>query len=191
MTLLVHIVTAKQTCSAYLLCTYSPDQSKVKRRAVESLKSDFDGVESFSFLKFWMLKSCRNFERSERSKLWKLGAFKTVELLSSLSNICRRFWSVRRFDSSEISTMLNGLRFRRRTLWYFDSVKRSEISTSYYISRDSWFAYIYLATPIVFHCFQGYPYYLAPYKSLWFHDFDPDTHGATDSILLNDNSPPY
>ena len=28
-----------------------------------------------------MLKSCRNFERSERSKVWKLGAFETVDFL--------------------------------------------------------------------------------------------------------------
>ena len=56
-----------------------PDKSKVKHRAVESLKSEFDVVESFLFLKLWMFKSCRNFERSEFSKVWKLWAFETVE----------------------------------------------------------------------------------------------------------------
>ena len=109
-------------------------------------------MESFSFLNFWMLKSCRNFERSERSKVWKLGAFETVNFLSSLSNLRQRFWSVRRFEiskiwkqslskfrtqsfqkafdvePSEISTS-SALRFLRWTLWDFD-VERSEISTS-------------------------------------------------------------
>ena len=93
-----------------------------------------------------MLKSCRNFERSERSEVWKLGAFGTVDFLSSLSNLRQRFWSVRRFDNSEISNIWkqslskvrsqsfkkrstsNALRFRRRTLLDFD-VERSEIST--------------------------------------------------------------
>ena len=102
-----------------------------------------------------MLKSCRNFERSERSKVWKLGAFETVDFLSSLSNLRQRFWSIRRFNSSEISKIWkqslskvrtqsfqkafdvkrseistsNARKFPRRTLWDFD-VERSEISTS-------------------------------------------------------------
>ena len=35
--------------STFLFCNYSPDQSTVKRRAVESLKSDFDELKAFLF----------------------------------------------------------------------------------------------------------------------------------------------
>ena len=59
---------------------------RIQPRPVDSLTPScrkfeiwFRRVESFSFLNFWMLKSCRNFERSERSKVWKLGAFETVD----------------------------------------------------------------------------------------------------------------
>ena len=48
----------------------------------------------------------------------------------------------------------------------------------YYISRQLY--YIGHVTSIVFHCFQGRPYHLAPLTSLWRHDFSPDTHSATD-----------
>ena len=114
----------------------------------------FRRVKSSSFLNFLMLKSCRNFEHSERSKVWKLGAFETVDFLSSLSNLRQRFLSVRRFESSEISKIWkqslsevrtqrfqktfdvehseistsNAFRFRCRTLGDFH-VERSEIST--------------------------------------------------------------
>ena len=42
-------------------------------------------------------------------------------------------------------------------------------------------------TSIVFHCFRGRPYHLAPLMSLWRHVFSPDTHSATDwhSIFRN------
>ena len=78
------------------------------------------------FLKAQRSNLRRHFERSVRSKGWKLRAFETVEFLSSLSHLRHRFWSIRCFDSSESWTMLNARRFWRRTLGDFD-VERSEI----------------------------------------------------------------
>ena len=43
----------------------------------------------------------------------------------------------------------------------------------YYISRMLY--YIAHVTSIVFHCFQGCPYHLAPLTPLWRHDFSPDS----------------
>ena len=55
----------------------------------------------------------------------------------------------------------------------------------YYISRQLY--YIGHVTSIVFHCFQGRPYHLAPLMSLWRHDLSSDTHSATNrgSIFRN------
>ena len=52
----------------------------------------------------------------------------------------------------------------------------------YYIPRQLY--YICHVTSIVFQCFQGRPYHLAPLTSLWRHDFSPDTHSATDRRSL-------
>ena len=113
--------------------------TELQPRTVDSLTPScrkfeiwFRRVESFSFLNFWMLKSCRNFECSERSKVWKLGDFETVDYLSSLSNLRQRFWRVRRFDSSGISKIWKQSLSKVRTQSFqkaFD-VERSEISTS-------------------------------------------------------------
>ena len=54
--------------------------------------SKFLNAEELS--KLWMLWA---------SKVWKGGAFETVDFLSWLSNLRQQFWSVRRFDSSKIS----------------------------------------------------------------------------------------
>ena len=48
----------------------------------------------------------------------------------------------------------------------------------YYISWQLY--YIGHVISIVFHCFQGHPYHLAPLTSLWRHELSPDTHSATD-----------
>ena len=95
-------------------------------------------LENFAFepstaIAFNSLKSTswRNFERSERSKVWKLGAFKNCRFLI-LSNLRQRFWSVRRFDSSEISKIWKQSLSNVRTQSFqkvFD-VERSAISTS-------------------------------------------------------------
>ena len=68
-----------------------------------------------------MLKSCRSFERSQRSNAWKLEAFETVE------SSPRYLTFIIDFEVFEGST---ALRFRPCwTLWDFN-VERSEISTS-------------------------------------------------------------